>query len=89
MFSQVFASGPRGECLPLVPGVWQTPPGRHPQGRHAPGQTPPWVETPLYSACWDTVNKWAVRIPLECILVTQGICLQHREEFELKKKKIA
>ena len=26
--------------------------------------------TPLCSACWDTVNKWAVCIPLECILVT-------------------
>ena len=24
---------------------------------------------PLHSACWDTVNKRAVRIPLECILV--------------------
>ena len=26
--------------------------------------------SPLPSACWDTVNKWAVRILLECILVT-------------------
>ena len=50
-----------------------------------PGQTPPCpvhagIHTPLPSACWDTppcavhagiqsVNKWAVRIPLECILV--------------------
>ena len=25
---------------------------------------------PLPSVCWDTVNKRAVRIPLECILVT-------------------
>ena len=34
--------------------------GRHPPplGRHPP---PP-------SVCWDTVNKLAVRIPLECIL---------------------
>ena len=29
-----------------------------------PGSTPP-----FYSTCWDTVNKRAVRIPLECILV--------------------
>ena len=26
-------------------------------------------DTPLSSACWDTVNKRAVRILLECILV--------------------
>ena len=37
--------------------------------------TPPWAGTPpgryttLCSACWDTVNKRAVCIPLECILV--------------------
>ena len=29
---------------------------------HPPGQTLP----PLRSACWDTVNKWAVHILLEC-----------------------
>ena len=40
----------------------QTPPGQPPLGRH-PGQTPPFP-----SACWDTVNKQVVRIPLECIL---------------------
>ena len=33
-------------------------------GIHPPGQTPP-----LHSACWGTVNKRAVRIPLECNLV--------------------
>ena len=46
---------------------WDTHPplGRH----HPPGQTPPCTDTPLGSACWDTVNKRAVRIPLECILV--------------------
>ena len=32
-------------------------------------QTPPWVDIPLHSACWDMVNKRVVRIPLECILV--------------------
>ena len=30
---------------------------------HPPGRSP------LRSACWDMVNKRAVRIPLECILV--------------------
>ena len=55
-----------------IPG--QTPPRQTPLGR------PPWADTPLPSACWDThtplgsacwdtVNKRAVRIPLECILV--------------------
>ena len=55
-----------------------------------PGQTPPWADTPQAdtpypvhdgmhsppprSACWDTVNKWTVRIPLEYILVLS--CLQ-------------
>ena len=40
-----------------------------------PGQTPP-LQTarplgrhPPHSACWDMVNKRAVHIPLECILV--------------------
>ena len=43
--------------------------------------TSPWADNPpaqymleyththLHSACWDRVNKRAVRIPLECILV--------------------
>ena len=42
--------------------------------------TPPWAGTPLagtppgqyppgHSACWNMVNKRAVRIPLECIIV--------------------
>ena len=49
---------------------WQVHPlagttlGRYTPGRYTPGQT-----APLCSACWDTVNKRAVRIPLECILV--------------------
>ena len=42
-----------------------------------PGQVPPRVGTlppragtlPAHSACWDTVNKRVLRIPLECILV--------------------
>ena len=61
----------------------QTPPGQvhppgqlHPQagtplGRYTPqAGTPPGRYTPSHhSSCWDTVNKRAVRIPLECILV--------------------
>ena len=39
-----------------------TPPGRHPR------QT-----TPHSRVLWDTVNKWAVRIPLECVLVIDFI----------------
>ena len=53
---------------------------RHPQQTPLPRQTPPsqadtlgqtpfpWRH-PLHSACWDTINKRAVRILLECILV--------------------
>ena len=47
-------------CLPSgvsTRGVWQIPPTRT-RGRH-PRQI-----------LWDTVNKQAVRIPLECILVS-------------------
>ena len=62
----------------------QTPPGRTPP---CPGpetdtlqrQTPPLGKhpqaDPLRSAWWDTVNKRAVRIPLECILVVEGVCI--------------
>ena len=68
-----------GVCL-STGGLWQTPPwADHPPplGRHpTTGPTiPHWADTPqpdplpLCSACWDTVNKRVVRIPLECILV--------------------
>ena len=50
----------------------QTPPGQTTPRKTPPGRRPrvetPWAGTPLYSACWDTVNKWAVRILLECNL---------------------
>ena len=56
----------------------QTPPPRHTPprqtpllGRHPPGQSSP-TQTPPPSACWDIVNKRAVRIPLECILVVKA-----------------
>ena len=67
------------QTLPGQRPPGKTPPGRHPLdrhhlGKHPLGQTPlcpvhVGIHTPLPSACWDTVNKWAVRIPLECILV--------------------
>ena len=53
-----------GSAIPLTLGNHQPP-----------GQTPPnqvdtnRAVTPLHSACWDTVNKRAVRILLECSLV--------------------
>ena len=67
MFSQVSVCPRGGGCLPhcmlgYTPG--QTPPADTPQA-----DTPPCADTPLGSACWDTVNKRAVCIPLECILV--------------------
>ena len=58
-----------------------TPPGQ----TYPTRQTPPWADNPhpvyagihpLRSACWDTVNKRAVRIPLECILVLSLFLLQ-------------
>ena len=73
MFSQVSVC-PQGGYLgryPPPPPRAGTPPGQvHPQaGTPPPGQVPPGRYTPSHSACWDTVNKWAVRIPLECILL--------------------
>ena len=65
-------------CTPprQVPSWADTPLGRHPLGRYTPAfsDTPAsacWDTntTPLHSACWDMVNKQAVHIPLECILV--------------------
>ena len=50
------------------------PPGGYtrPQDRYTPGQVPP-AGTPPGNACWDMVNKGAVRILLECILVKQNV----------------
>ena len=61
------------------------PLGRHPLWVYTPGHTPPWGRhpqlgrhpphinrLPLHSACSDTVNKWAVHILLECILVLRS-----------------
>ena len=70
----------QGGCLPHThPHPEQTPPwadtpGQTPLGRQTPpGQTHPWADTtPLCSACWDMVNKLAVGILLECILVSES-----------------
>ena len=55
----------RGGLPPLL--------GRHPPPTDTPGQTPLpstcWDTHPLHSACWDTVNKRAVGILMDCILV--------------------
>ena len=63
---------PPEQTYPSTPHPADTP-GRHPLGRHplcrSPGR-PPGQTFPLCSACWDTVNKWAVCIPLECITAT-------------------
>ena len=48
----------------------QTPPCPVHAGIHTPLPSACWdTHTPLPSACWDRVNKQAVSIPLECILV--------------------
>ena len=70
-----YVHGGRG-CLPLV---WRGPVKSEFRGVH-PGQTPlqadtPWADTPP-QALWDTVNKRAVRILLECILVIIWVCTQ-------------
>ena len=49
----------------------QVPPRQvHPQAGTPPGRYTPGRYPPLHSACWDTVNKWAVHMPLECNLVS-------------------
>ena len=72
---------PRG-CLPPPPPHTHIPPGKTPPGQTSPCPAHAWIHphpplplpptpTPSHppSACWDTVNKRLVRIPLECILV--------------------
>ena len=77
VFTPVCHSVHRGVChTPLGRPPWQTPPWQTPSPEQtpSPGQTPPWQtplgrHLPLHSACWDTVNKRAVRILVECNLV--------------------
>ena len=80
VFTCVCLSG--GGCLPPPRDQRQTPPrqtppplGRHPQCmlEHTPHSCP--VHAAIQpphptSACWDTVNKQAIRISLECTLVS-------------------
>ena len=63
-------------CLWFQESVPPPPPGRHPP----PGQTPPWADTTPR----QTVNKRAVRIPLECILVRNGLKGRGRAPTPLK-----
>ena len=72
---------PQARTLPpwvgTQPGHIPSPRQVHPRAGTPPRQvqptgryTPPGRYTPRAgSVCWDTVNKRAVRIPLECILV--------------------
>ena len=80
MFSHVSVCPQGGVCL----WSWWTcrkPPRQISSGQTVwadtplPRQTPSWADAPgqtllLRSTCWDMVNKRAVRIPLECILVS-------------------
>ena len=65
-----------GGCLPHCM-LGYTPPGQTPPAQCMLGYTP----APLCSACWDTVNRRAVRIPLECILVYQGFSVSFDKTF--------
>ena len=69
-----------GSATPGADTPWQTPPAQCMLG-YTPltaqcmlGYTPPCpvhtgIHNPPLPSAWDTVNKRAVRIPLECILV--------------------
>ena len=80
-----------GIHTPLPSACWDTHlPGRHPQGDTPPAQcmlgythTCMRGYTHLPSACWDTVNKRAVRILLECILVC--ICFRNLVDSHQKR----
>ena len=78
---------PPGQTPPMADSPWadtllvRHPPGRrHPLVADTPRHTPPsQTHTPgqthplLLSGCWDMVNKLAVRMPLECILVATSV----------------
>ena len=70
-----------------TPWADTSPLGRHTPGRQpSPGQRTPSGQTlPLCSVCWDAVNKRAVRIPLECFLVTHFFG-KRRERFKILEK---
>ena len=59
-----------GQTPPRQTPPWtDTPQADTTLSRHPPRQTPPGRPPSLCSACWDTVNKRAIRIPLEGILL--------------------
>ena len=57
-----------GDVCPIACWDTHTPLGGHPWGRLPLADTPR-KTPPMPSACWDTVNKRAVRILLECSLL--------------------
>ena len=76
-----------GVCLSTGGGVcsiacWDTHPlAGTPPCRYTPCRYTPSRYTPRRSACWDTVNKRAVRIPLECILGHWNVFLVESDVF--------
>ena len=66
-----FCSQGGGGVPGQVPPRQVYPPGQvHPVGRYTPSAgTPPLARYTPSNACWDTVNKRAIHILLECILV--------------------
>ena len=74
MFSQVSVCPRGGGSAPLHAGI-HTPWADTPLGRHPLRQTPVYagIHPPAQCMLGDTVNKRAVRIPLECILVSIGL----------------
>ena len=74
VFTGVCDSVHRGVSASVHAGI-PHPPSRPPradtpQGRYPLGAATPRSRHPPGSRLWDTVNKWLVRILLECILVS-------------------
>ena len=74
-----------GKCLPIFPGfpvrlgnLFYTCQSVIPFTGACVCCYPP-GQTPMRSACWDTVNKRAVRILLECILVIRSNANQEND----------
>ena len=74
-----WAGTPHGRYTPQA----GTPPGQvAPQAGTPPDKYTPQAGTTPSNACWDTVNKRAVRILLECILLS-GISIWLRKVFQI------
>ena len=88
MFSQAFVC-PQGWVISQHVLQVTCPGGSASRGLHRGGvcikgrgwaETPPHADPPqIHGIKRDTVNKWAVRILLECILVKQGFCSKLHE----------